>query len=79
MKCCRFYEGGGHDGNPIHTFTDTIEKTPECPVCGLEPVQLDLSKEVTLQDLVDILATKPNLWVFPFYELTQPTSTKLTE
>ncbi|KAI7905442.1 uncharacterized protein BX663DRAFT_529662 [Cokeromyces recurvatus] len=48
----------GNDG--IYTYTFEHQKKPECPVCGSESMIADLNPQMTLEELIDWLADKPD-------------------
>ncbi|EFP91899.2 hypothetical protein PGT21_019258 [Puccinia graminis f. sp. tritici] len=47
----------------IYTYTFQHEKKPDCPVCGGESVQLTISKDWFLQQLVDHLVERPDFQI----------------
>ncbi|KAI9483653.1 MAG: hypothetical protein EXX96DRAFT_477568 [Benjaminiella poitrasii] len=48
----------GNDG--IYTYTFEHQKKPECPVCGSESMNVELNPQMTLEELIDWLAEKPD-------------------
>ncbi|PTB65457.1 hypothetical protein BBK36DRAFT_1122482 [Trichoderma citrinoviride] len=49
-----------YSGNDsIYTYTFKHEKKDDCPTCGREPRPLEVDPNMTLQDLVDSLAVRP--------------------
>lgn len=52
----------GTDG--VYSYTFEHEKRPDCPVCGGESMDMPISAEVTLQELIDLLTEKQNMCVF---------------
>jgi ubiquitin-activating enzyme E1 C len=51
----------GSDGVYTHTFE--LEKKPDCPVCGVSSLKLNISGECTLQELMDKLLEMPDVYV----------------
>ena len=49
----------GTDG--VYSFTFEHEKRPECPVCGGEAVDLTLSKELTVERLIETLIERQDM------------------
>jgi len=47
----------------IYTYTFQHEKKPDCPVCGGQSVQLTISKDWFLQQLVDYLIERPDFQI----------------
>lgn len=51
----------------VYSFTFELEKKEECPVCGGETVELSISKDMTVEELIEYLGEKQNMWVFVFF------------
>jgi ubiquitin-activating enzyme E1 C len=51
----------GTDG--VYSYTFEHERRPECPVCGGEALDLTISPELTLQELIDLLIERQDMWV----------------
>lgn len=49
----------GTDG--VYSFTFEHEQRPECPVCGGESVDLSISKELTVEKLIDMLVERQDM------------------
>jgi len=47
----------------IYTYTFEHQKKPECPVCGGEKVVVELDRETSLQDLIDLLLERQDMCV----------------
>jgi NEDD8-activating enzyme E1 len=47
----------------IYTYTFEHQQKPECPVCGGESTEVTRPQESTLQDLIDYLLEKQDLYV----------------
>ena len=54
----------GTDG--VYSFTFEHEKRPECPVCGGEAVDMTISKELTVDKLIETLIERQDMFVSPF-------------
>ena len=52
----------GTDG--VYSFTFEHEKRPECPVCGGEAVDMTISKELTVDKLIETLVERQDMYVF---------------
>jgi ubiquitin-activating enzyme E1 C len=50
----------------VYSFTFELEKKEECPVCGGETVELSISRDMTVEELIEYLQEKQNMWVFSF-------------
>lgn len=44
----------------VYTYTFEHQKKPECPVCGSESLTVDLNPKMTIEELIDWLAEKPD-------------------
>ena len=51
----------GTDG--VYSYTFEHERRPECPVCGGEALDLSISKELTVEQLIDTLVERQNMFV----------------
>lgn len=51
----------GTDG--VYSFTFEHEKRPECPVCGGEAVDMSISKELTVDKLIETLIERQDMYV----------------
>ena len=51
----------GTDG--VYSYTFEHERRPECPVCGGEASDLSISKELTVEQLIDTLVERQNMFV----------------
>lgn len=51
----------GTDG--VYSYTFEHEKRPECPVCGGEAVDLTISKELTVDRLIETLVERQDMCV----------------
>jgi ubiquitin-activating enzyme E1 C len=49
----------GTDG--IYSFTFEHEKRPRCPVCGGETLDFPVSREVTVEELIEMLTEKQDM------------------
>lgn len=49
----------GTDG--VYSYTFEHERRPECPVCGGEALDLTISPELTLQELIDLLIERQDM------------------
>ncbi|KAG8798197.1 hypothetical protein FRC19_001775 [Serendipita sp. 401] len=47
----------------VYSFTFEHEKKPECPVCGGETVNLEISKDMKVEELIEYLAEKQNIQI----------------
>jgi ubiquitin-activating enzyme E1 C len=54
----------GTDG--VYSYTFQHEKRPDCPVCGGESRDIDVSKEWTLEQFIESLAERQELYVFSY-------------
>lgn len=52
----------GTDG--VYSFTFEHEKKPDCPVCGGESLELSIHPEVTVEQLIEMLTERQNMYVF---------------
>jgi ubiquitin-activating enzyme E1 C len=55
----------GNEG--IYTYTFSLEKRPDCPVCGSAVQNMNLSPSTTVQQLISELGTDPNMYVLVTY------------
>jgi len=53
----------GTDG--IYSYTFEHEKRPDCPVCGGESVDFPISHELTVEELIEMLTEKQDMFVIP--------------
>lgn len=51
----------GNDG--VYTYTFQHQKKPDCPVCGNMALSTELDPEMTLEELIDWLKEKPDMYV----------------
>ncbi|KAJ3077155.1 hypothetical protein HDU98_007540 [Podochytrium sp. JEL0797] len=51
----------GDEGLYTHTFS--LEKKPDCPVCGSEPITFTVPRSWTVQDLIDELMVRPGMQI----------------
>lgn len=51
----------GTDG--VYSYTFEHERRPECPVCGGESVEISISRDYTVDKLIDMLVEKQNMCV----------------
>lgn len=49
----------GTDG--VYSFTFEHERRPECPVCGGESVDISISREWTVERLIEMLVEKQDM------------------
>ncbi|GAA5921499.1 hypothetical protein JCM3775_003077 [Rhodotorula graminis] len=47
----------------IYTYTFEHQKKPECPVCGGEKVVVELDRDTSLQDLIDLLLERQDMQI----------------
>ncbi|TNY22348.1 NEDD8 activating enzyme [Rhodotorula diobovata] len=47
----------------IYTYTFEHHKKPECPVCGGEKVVVELARDASLQDLIDLLLERGDMQI----------------
>lgn len=52
----------GTDG--VYSFTFEHEKRADCPVCGGEAVDMTISKELTVDKLIETLIERQDMSVF---------------
>ena len=50
----------------IYSYTFEHERRPECPVCGGESVDIKISKDLTVDQLIEMLVEKQNMCAPPF-------------
>jgi len=58
----------GTDG--IYSYTFEHEKRPDCPVCGGESVDFTISRESTVEELIEMLTEKQDMFVIPRFSLS---------
>jgi ubiquitin-activating enzyme E1 C len=51
----------GTDG--VYSYTFEHEKKPDCPVCGGESLELSISSEMTIEQLIEMLTERQNMYV----------------
>lgn len=51
----------------VYTYTFEHEQKPECPVCGGDTIDLPISKDMTVEELIEYLAEKQTMYVFALY------------
>ncbi|CAG8559186.1 6374_t:CDS:2 [Acaulospora morrowiae] len=49
----------GNEGVYTHTFE--YEKKPDCPVCGNQTLPLEVRKDITVEDFIELLQEKPDI------------------
>lgn len=54
----------GTDG--VYSYTFEHEKRDDCPVCGGEALELSISSELTVEQLIDMLVEKQDMQVACF-------------
>jgi ubiquitin-activating enzyme E1 C len=52
----------GTDG--IYSYTFEHEKRDDCPVCGGEALEMTISSEMTVEQLIETLVEKQDMWVY---------------
>lgn len=55
----------GTDG--VYSYTFEHEKRADCPVCGGESLDFPISREVTVEELIDILTEKQDMYAMFAY------------
>ena len=61
----------GTDG--VYSYTFEHEKKPDCPVCGGESLELSISPELTVEQLIEMLTERQNMYVAsPFHFVLLP-------
>jgi len=58
----------GTDG--VYSYTFTHEKRDDCPVCGGEALEMSIKPDTTVEQLIDILVEKQDMYVAPIYICT---------
>jgi len=53
----------------VYTYTFEHERKPDCPVCGNLASTFEANGDWTLQEFIDRLKEKPEVYVFLFYSL----------
>lgn len=53
----------GTDG--VYSYTFEHEKRDDCPVCGGESLDITLSKDWTVERLIEILVERQDMYVHP--------------
>ena len=51
----------GTDG--VYSYTFEHERRPECPVCGGESVEISISRDWTVDRLIEMLVEKQDMYV----------------
>lgn len=60
----------GTDG--VYSYTFEHEKKPDCPVCGGELLELSISSKFTVEQFIEMLTERQNMYVsFPSYGTRQ--------
>lgn len=54
----------GTDG--VYSYTFKHEQREDCPVCGRSAVIFEISKDATVQDLIEALEDKPDMYVWQY-------------
>ena len=49
----------------IYSYTFEHEKRPDCPVCGGESLDFSISRELTVEELIEMLTEKQDMFVIP--------------
>lgn len=52
----------GNDG--IYSYTFEHEKRADCPVCGGESLDFPISRELTVEELIEKLVEKQDMFVY---------------
>jgi ubiquitin-activating enzyme E1 C len=47
----------------VYSYTFEHEKRSDCPVCGGESVDFPISREVTVEELIEMLTEKQDMFV----------------
>lgn len=55
----------GTDG--VYSYTFEHEKRDDCPVCGGEALELSISAESTVEELIELLVEKQDMYVAIFF------------
>lgn len=53
----------------VYSYTFEHERRPECPVCGGESVDIKISKDWTVDRLIEMLVEKQDMYAPPLYVL----------
>jgi ubiquitin-activating enzyme E1 C len=53
----------GTDG--VYSYTFEHEKRQDCPVCGGESLEIFISKDWTVERLIEMLVEKQDMYVLP--------------
>lgn len=53
----------GTDG--VYSYTFEHEQRSECPVCGGESLDFEISKDMTVEQLIDALIERQNMYALP--------------
>ena len=48
----------------VYSYTFEHERRPECPVCGGESVEVSMSRDWTVDRLIEMLVEKQDMYVF---------------
>ena len=51
----------GTDG--VYSYTFEYEKRADCPVCGVEAIDMSISPDLTVEDLINMLIEKQDMYV----------------
>lgn len=54
----------GTDG--VYSYTFKHEQREDCPVCGTTAVVFEISEDATVNDLIEALEDRPDMWVLAF-------------
>lgn len=49
----------------VYSYTFEHEKRDDCPVCGGESLEMPIGPEVTVEELIDMLTEKQDMYVLP--------------
>ncbi|CAG8765007.1 9149_t:CDS:2, partial [Acaulospora colombiana] len=49
----------GNEG--VYTYTFEHEKKPDCPVCGNQSIPLEVRKDITVEEFIQLLQEKPEI------------------
>lgn len=47
----------------VYSYTFEHEKRDDCPVCGGSSLELSISKDATVEDLIDVLIERQDMYV----------------
>lgn len=51
----------GNEG--VYTYTFEHQKKPDCPVCGIQSISLQVKSDISVEDFIDFLKEKPEVYV----------------